>query len=602
MREHRNNLLIQFGFICIFALNANIIYGDTIAKTPNGILHGKRMPTRLGRNINAFLGIPYAAPPVGELRFKPPQPPTAWNGTLDATKNAEICTQRNVYVDQKEIVGNEDCLYLNVYTPCLQCTQDHSDSDHHHEHEQQRKAFARFPVMIWFHGGGWLTGAGHSEFYGHKFLLDFDLVLVTINFRLGPLGFLSTEDLECPGNLGLKDQQQAMRWVHENIVYFSGDPNKVTLFGESAGGASVHYHMVSPLSAGLFHRGISQSGNFYNPWTLASPGVAKMRAMTLGKNLGCNSENSKELIKCLQTKSAEEIIGTDQLFKKFGYCPMIPFRPVIEPKHPGAFLIEDPLISVREGRLLDIPWMTGITSEEGTLRVAGIYGRENNVKELEKNFNEIAPISLLYGERYNIANEDLRNEISATIHDFYFGYKAIDHSDDSRFKVINMYSDYWFNHGTHEAVQDFIVNQTSPVFYYYFAYRGSASFSTIFGDRERDYGVSHADDLQYLFPVGEQLFTYTTLSDKDQEMIDVMTDIWYNFANSGNPTPKVTKVIPLKWKPVKTAYAPEYLRIESPTNIIMDHSLLWERMIFWDSLTRRMKSQDNTFRHLKDEL
>lgn len=598
MKEYQNNVLIQLGFICIFTLNANIVCGNSpIVNISNGTLHGKIMPTRLGRGLNAFLGIPYAAPPIGELRFKPPQPPLAWNGVLDATTNAEICTQRNIYVYQEEIVGNEDCLYLNVYTPCIQCTE---DSDH--DPEQQQKAFARFPVMIWFHGGGWIAGAGHSEYYGPKFLLDFDLVLVTVNYRLGPLGFLSTEDLECPGNLGLKDQQQAMRWVHENIVYFSGDPNRVTLFGESAGGASVHYHMVSPLSAGLFHRGISQSGNFYNPWTLASPGIAKMRAMTLGKNLGCSIENSKELIECLRTKSAEEIIGIDHLFKKFGYCPMIPFRPVIEPEHPGAFLTEDPLISIREGRLLDIPWMTGVTSDEGALKVANIYGRENSVKELDNNFNKIALMSLFYNERYNVASENLQNEISASIRNFYFGYGSINHTEDSRFKVIEMYSDSWFNHGTHEAVQEFIINQTSPLFYYYFAYRGSVSFSRIFGDPVKDYGVSHADDLQYLFPVGEQLFPDVALSEKDEEMINLMTYLWYNFANSGNPTPKVTNVVPLKWKPVKTNNAPEYLRIEDSKKITMNHSLLSQRMTFWDSLTHRLKFHGSTFRHLKDEL
>ncbi|XP_077262131.1 carboxylic ester hydrolase [Temnothorax americanus] len=597
MREYRNNILIQLSFICITTLNANIVCGNSpITKIPNGTLFGKTMPTRFGKNIYAFLGIPYAAPPIGELRFKPPQPPIAWNGTLDATTNAEICTQRNIYVHQEEIVGSEDCLYLNVYTPCIKCTEEHSNFNHN---LKQRKAF---PVMIWFHGGGWIAGAGHSEYYGSKFLLDFDLILVTVNYRLGPLGFLSTEDLECPGNLGLKDQQQAIRWVQENIVYFNGDPNRVTLFGESAGGASVHYHMVSPLSAGLFHRGISQSGNFYNPWTLTSPGFARKRALTLGKHIGCSSENSKELIECLRTKSAEEIIGTDHLFKKFGYCPMIPFRPVIEPKHPGAFLTEDPLISVREGRLLDIPWMTGITSDEGALRVAGIYGRENRVKELDNNFNKIAPISLFYDERYNITNENLLNEISTSIRNFYFGYNSIDHTEDSRIKVVNMYSDSWFNHGTHKAVQDFIVNRTSPVFYYYFAYRGSASFSSIFGDPVKDYGVSHADDLQYLFPVGEELFPDTPLSEKDQEMIDLMTYLWYNFANSGNPTPKVTNVVPLKWKPVKTEEAPEYLRIKSSTKIAMDHSLLLKRMLFWDTVTHQLKCHDNTFRRLKDEL
>ncbi|XP_012522381.1 venom carboxylesterase-6 isoform X2 [Monomorium pharaonis] len=524
----------------------------------------------------------------------PPQPPI-WNGVLEATTNAEICTQRNIYVSQQEIVGSEDCLYLNVYTPCIRCTKDHPNLQH-----DRWEITDRFPVMVWFHGGGWLAGAGHSEFYGPKFLLDFNLVLVTVNFRLGPLGFLSTEDLECPGNLGLKDQQQALRWVHENIAYFSGDPNRVTIFGESAGGASVYYHMVSPLSEGLFHRGISQSGNFYNPWTLTSPGAAKKNAITVGKHLKCNSENSKELIKCLQTKSAEEIIGTDRLFQKFGYCPMIPFRPVIEPEHEGAFLTEDPLVSVREGRLLDVPWMTGITSDEGSLKVPNIYGRDNNVKELDKNFKKIAPISLLYLDRFNITNEDFLNEISDTIRDFYFGHDSIDYTDNSRFKLIEMYSDSWFNHGTHRAVQDFIEYQISPVFYYYFAYKGSASFSMIFGDPTRDYGVSHADDLQYLFPVGEQLFPNVTLSEQDNEMIDVMTTLWYNFANYGNPTPKVTKVIPLKWKPVKTESAPEYLRIQDSKKITMEHSPVWERMIFWDSLTRRMELYDNKFKH--DEL
>ncbi|KAL0099083.1 hypothetical protein PUN28_020261 [Cardiocondyla obscurior] len=558
------------------------------------------MSTRLGRNLYAFLGIPYAAPPIGELRFKSPQPPVTWTGARDATKNAEICTQRNIYVYQEDIVGSEDCLYLNVYTPCIQCSEG-ENSDYGTE-QRQRETTARFPVMIWFHGGGWLAGAGHSEYYGPKFLLDHDLVLVTLNYRLGPLGFLSTEDLECPGNYGLKDQLQAMRWVQENIVYFNGDPNRVTLFGESAGGASVHYHMVSPLSAGLFHRGISQSGNFYNPWTLTSPGFAKIKAKTVGEHLGCNSDNSKELIECLRKKSAKEIIGSDQLFQKFGYCPMIPFRPVIEPEHSSAFLTEDPTISVSEGRLRDIPWMTGITSDEGALKVAGIYGRENSVKALDNDFNKIAPVSLFYDERYNVSSENMQNIISTSIRTFYFGYNSIDHTDNSRSKVVDMYSDSWFNHGTHEAVQDFIVNQTSPVFYYYFAYRGSVSFSMIFGDPIKDYGVSHADDLQYLFPVGEQLFPNVPLSEQDEDMITVLTSLWYNFANSGNPTPKITKMVPLKWKPVKTSNAPEYLRIENPYKITMDHSLLAQRMTFWDSLTRQLKFYTNTIGRLKDEL
>ncbi|KAL6437219.1 hypothetical protein ACFW04_005044 [Cataglyphis niger] len=588
----RDNILIQLSFICFFVIYLHtVVCNLSIATIRNGTLIGITMHTRLGRDIHAFLGIPYAAPPIGELRFAPPQPATAWNGVRAAVENAEICTQRNIYTYQEEIVGGEDCLYLNVYTPRIPYSETPLLIAH------------RYPVMIWFHGGGWLTGAGHSEFYGPKFLLDHDLVLVTINFRLGPLGFLSTEDLECPGNLGLKDQQQAMRWVQENIVSFGGDPNRVTLFGESAGGASVHYHMINPISQGLFHRGISQSGNFYNPWTLTPPESAKEKAIILGRNLSCNTDTSAELIKCLRTKDATEIIGTDRLFQHFGYCPMIPFKPVIEPKHAGAFLTEHPLISVKQGRLVDIPWMTGTTSEEGTLKVPGIYGRDQgeHVKKLNNDFDNIAPLSLFYEERYGIRDRQFRDEISAKIRAFYFGNKDIDQSDEARFKVIDMYSDAWFNHGTHEAIKDFIANQTSPIYYYYFAYKGSASFSWIFGDTEKNYGVSHADELQYLFPVGEQLFKDTELSKEDHKIINIMTELWYNFANSGNPTPKVTKLIPLKWKPVKTNSL-EYLYIGNSTNVIMEKNLLWERMMFWNKLTHQMKLHGADFKNFKDEL
>ncbi|KMQ87359.1 venom carboxylesterase-6 [Lasius niger] len=154
-------------------------------------------------------------------------------------------------------------------------------------------------------------------------------------------------------------------------------------------------------------------------------------------------------------------------------------------------------------------------------------------KQRKRIFMHEMLLSLFYEERYRLRDAQFRDEISSSIRKFYFGSEDIDESDEARFKVIDMYSDAWFNHGTHEAIQEFIANQTSPVYYYYFAYRGSASFSSIFGDTERNYGVSHADELQYLFPVGEQLFKDTELSKEDHEIINIMTELWYNFADSG---------------------------------------------------------------------
>ncbi|XP_020282996.1 venom carboxylesterase-6-like isoform X1 [Pseudomyrmex gracilis] len=590
--RNQDNILIRLICICPFLFNVciNAHNNDNNNDMPmvtiqNGTLVGTIMRSRLGREFNAFRGIPYARPPVDKLRFKPPQPMVAWNGVRMAVKDAEVCTQRNIYTYQKEIVGGEDCLYLNVYAPRMPSPQG-------------------YPVMFWIHGGGWVTGAGHSEYYHPKYLLDHDLVLVTINFRLGPLGFLSTQDEECPGNLGLKDQAQAMRWVQENIAAFNGDPNNVTIFGESAGGASVHYHMISSLSRGLFHRGISQSGTFYSPWTIMSQESAKKKLELLGSHLNCPvNTTSKDLLECLRLKTPQEIIGTDRIFQTFGYCPMIPFRPVIEPDHPGAFLTEDPLISVKKGRLADIPWMTGVTSEEGALKVAGLYGRfRDDIKRLNNNFMEIAPSSLMYQQKYNLTDSDFQNEISGMIRRKYFGDGDIDESEKSRFGLINLYSDAWFTHGTYSAIRDLTELQTSPIYYYYFAYRGSASFSQIFGDSTKNYGVVHADELQYLFPVRDQLFKDTLPNEMDYVMIDLMTTLWYNFAKYGNPTPNVTSLITEIWKPVQTTdlYRMECFHIRNPSGQISN--LPTDRIMFWNMLEEKIKARANAQERLNDEL
>lgn len=552
----------------------------------NGTLEGSLMRTRLGREFFSFRGIPYALPPLGELRFEPPKPAASWKGVRPALEDKAICTQRNIYIHQEEIIGAEDCLYLNVYTPELPS-------------KDKLRFRGGLPVMVWLHGGGWIAGSGNSDFYGPKFLLDHDVVLVSANYRLGPLGFLSTEDLVCPGNQGMKDQSQVLRWIQENIAAFAGDPNSVTIVGESAGGASVNYHMISPLSKGLFHRGIAQSGTVFCPWTLTRPGIARKHTEILAERLNCPHKDSQALMDCLRKKDAAEIIGTDRAFQVFDYDPMIPFRPVIELEHPAAFLTEDPAVSMMHGRLADIAWMTGITSEEGSLRVAGLYGRSAGkfARELEERFEEIAPVTLFYEDT---CPKEQQGEVSRRIREFYLGDRRIDNS--TRFDVIDMYSDSWFIHGAHTAVRHHLRTQSSPVYYYMFAYRGSASFSRIFGDPAENYGVSHADDLQYLFPVGEGLFPDVPLNAEDHRMIDLLTSLWFNFAKHGNPTPTVTKTVPVKWKPVQTEKL-EYLYI-GKDRISMKDNLLPKRIAFWDSLPIRPDLTENlrNYHTPKDEL
>lgn len=221
------------------------------------------------------------------MSFQAPVPKSGWLGERQAVTDSPLCSQRDPYRRDMEMSGSEDCLYLNVYTP----------------EGPQNEAL---PVMVFFHGGGWQCGSGVSYFYGPDFLMDHRVIYVAANFRLGPLGFLSTGNLECPGNFGLKDQVLVLRWIRENIAAFGGNRDSVTVFGESAGGASGTYMMMSPQTKGLFHRVISQSGTNLCAWAQpAHKDVAEERAQRLGKMLGCTDAN--RLIECLREKSAEEI-------------------------------------------------------------------------------------------------------------------------------------------------------------------------------------------------------------------------------------------------------------------------------------------------------
>ncbi|VEN50797.1 unnamed protein product [Callosobruchus maculatus] len=216
-------------------------------QTPKGTIQGSVKRTKdQGVQYFSFQGIPYALPPIGDLRFKDPVPFKGWEGVLDASKeNLPSCIQilPTMFGGTRE---SEDCLFLSIFTPA---------------HSLNSIDRPLMPVMVWIHGGGFLVGNPDIEYYGPDYFMEHNIVLVQISYRLSSFGFLSTEDMESPGNYGLKDQHIAFRWIKENIEYFGGDPNEVTIFGESAGAASVQYHMLNPENKGLFHRAISQSGS-----------------------------------------------------------------------------------------------------------------------------------------------------------------------------------------------------------------------------------------------------------------------------------------------------------------------------------------------------
>ncbi|XP_046587080.1 juvenile hormone esterase-like isoform X2 [Neodiprion lecontei] len=202
-----------------------------------GNLRGKIMTTTHGRKVSAFLGIPYAQPPVGNKRFANPVPAGGWKGIRNATADGNMCPQLS-NIDYVSFVGDEDCLNLNVYTPQI----------------SNRKNSSLLPVMAYVFGGRFLTGSTKSSVYSPAYLLNQDVVLVTFNYRLGVLGFLSTGDEVASGNWGLKDQVLALEWVQRNIRHFHGDPDRVTLFGHSSGSACVHLLTLSKLTIVFYEK------------------------------------------------------------------------------------------------------------------------------------------------------------------------------------------------------------------------------------------------------------------------------------------------------------------------------------------------------------
>jgi para-nitrobenzyl esterase len=290
----------------------------------------------------AFLGLPYASPPVGEWRWKPPQPPAAWKGTRDATKYAGRCEQWHIWNDYIFLDSGptEDCLYLNVYTPASARQKD------------------KLPVMVWIHGGGFLAGAGSEPRYTNSALVSKGVILVTINYRLNIFGFLASEDLSKEagghaGNYGLMDMAAALQWVKTNIGAFGGDVGNVTIFGESAGSFAANALMAAPGARGLFNKVIGESGAFFGK-TIPMSSIAE-RAQR--DQAWVNSLGVKNLSE-LRSLPAEKLIEAVQKKPAF-------FAPVVD----GRFLIESIPETYAAGRQAHVPAIIGWNRDErsGTL-------------------------------------------------------------------------------------------------------------------------------------------------------------------------------------------------------------------------------------------
>ena len=348
--------------------------GTTI-RTSNGVVRGESVG-----GARRFLGIPYAAPPTGDLRWRPPEPPKSWDGVRAAMEFSSACPQLPSL--NGEPSENEDCLYLNVWAP-------------------EAAPVELRPVMVWIHGGGNEAGSasepvplgvGGTFYDGIVFAEEHDVVLVTANYRLGVLGFfahpaLSSEDSAraSTGNQGLLDQRQMLRWVRENIAAFGGDPENVTVFGQSAGATDICLHLVSPGSRGLFHRAIAQSGGCTTRQRTAAEFAGDVER--LASEVGCTVGD----LACLRGVSVPTLLAGAAAVGPQGLGPPV-FTPVVD----GTFLPDQPRALFDAGAYERVPYLAGSTSDEGSLFFVGApaLSEEEYAEEMVALFGETGTAAL----------------------------------------------------------------------------------------------------------------------------------------------------------------------------------------------------------------
>ncbi|KAL4226724.1 Cocaine esterase [Mactra antiquata] len=512
--------------------------------------------------VNRFMGIPFAEPPVGKLRFEKPQRKERISGVYDASRPGAQCLQ--IYLDiggirkpfsdaMKDATRtSNDCLYLNVFVPVIEGRND------------------ALPIMVYIHGGGFTIG-GSSLYPGDYIAALGNVIVVVIHYRVGLFGFLSTGDEHMPGNYGLFDQHLALSWIHENIAAFGGDPDLVTIFGSSAGGASVIHQMMYPGNNGLLKRGIPQSGSIQNPWAF-QPDPLK-NARNIGSLVGCDDTiDSATLAKCLKEVSDDTFMAVyndpQSMFVKF---PLNFFLPSVDgdfvPKPPHDILHGSSKI-VKERRALFQSYdsMLGLTSMEGLMMITNVLG----VNPLNYTTNRATfENKLIPGIATEIFGDNAPDAIRKLLTFEYTDWNNPDDDESAFYSFMRLSSDYVFNYQTIDAVKIHASAKDHKTYLYLF---DAIPSQLLLPAPPNVKGAAHCAEYPFLFGYDNSDEGFTAWSHpygEDPEKWEIelskkVIALWTNFAKSGNPT---------KPKNVGTEW-PEYtLDSELYLNLSQDFSI-----------------------------
>jgi para-nitrobenzyl esterase len=477
--------------------------------TPGGIFPSETYQGLTADGVAEFLGIRYAAAPTGDLRFAAPTPPAAVSGTIDAEEFGSSCPQNASPFGTAS--SDEDCLFLNIFVPHAPVS-----------------AKSHFPVMLFIHGGAFVDGEG-SDYLGAELATQGDVIVVTINYRLGILGFLADAALDAEsstgssGNYGISDQQFALKWVAQNISAFGGNPENVTIFGESAGAFSVCTNLVSPGAAGLFGRAIMESG----PCATALPpkAVAETGGAEIAAGLGCTGSNSA-IVACLRAQPVANILAVENAITSQGtLASLTSFFPDVD----GVIIPQEPLDALALGEFNHVPVIIGTNHDEGRLFIALAYDLNPlagplTAAEYPAAVESIAAAAVAEGEELGggSGNPGLVEQITTEIENEYplSNYPSPDlalaaiftdsafscPADSTRDLTSLQVPTFGYEFNDENAPMDFLPPVTFP------------------------YGATHTDELQFLFPFP------ATLTSKEQRLAATMKDYWANFAANGYPS------------------------------------------------------------------
>ncbi|GBP42062.1 Venom carboxylesterase-6 [Eumeta japonica] len=491
-----------------------------------------------------FYGIPYADSTSGSHRFKAPSTPPNFQDDFVANRRNIKC----VHATSTGYEGTEDCLYLDIVTPL----------------EEEL-----LPVMVWIKGREFDNDL-HQEL-SYRNLVEKDVVVVSLNYRESIFGFLCLGTEAAPGNAGLKDIIAGLRWVQNNIREFGGDPNSVTIFGHGSGAAAVDLVTLSPLSVGLVHRAIAQSGSSLAPWAISRDPLeyAVLVARTLGYE-GNDPDTLSEIFTETNVTNLMQAINELDLTDN-----SLAFAPCIENEYvPGeAFMTYSPYKTLTERDFLQIPFIIGYVENEGTIRAHEIQD-DDWLTKMDTSFSDFIQQDLEFD------NEEDKLEVARLIRSFYFGEESIDMS--ALLEYLSYHGDTMILVSTIREALMRSAASTSSVYLYQFSYDGP--LGNPFVGPLSVVGAAHSEDLAYLFNDNEAI---TEIDQWDEAVIDIMIERWTNFAKTGIPTSDTTTN---EWQP----FTPEnmnFLHIfnneEAQTADDLEYILVQphsEVMRFWDQI------------------